>query len=126
MTIVVNSLFVKYIYNYQHFTTFTPPRKLTKRVYTRPELSPLFFLQFWALATKVPKNISRCIYQLIWLRSSCGLAFWYFAKCSSRYGSISRLLYDQPGQQELRWPCRCRKILIKETKQTTNNRIFEV
>ena len=30
----------------QHFTTFTPPRKLTKRVYTRPELSPLNFLRF--------------------------------------------------------------------------------
>jgi hypothetical protein len=30
-------------YNIQHFTTFTPPRKLTKRVYTRPELSPLNF-----------------------------------------------------------------------------------
>ena len=31
---------------YQHFTTFTPPRKLTKLVYTRPELSPLDFLRF--------------------------------------------------------------------------------
>ena len=33
---------------------------------------------------------------------------------------------DQPGQQELRGPCRRRKIWRKETKQTTNNRIFEV
>lgn len=31
------------------------------------------------------KNISRCICQLIWLRSSCGLAFWYFANCSYYY-----------------------------------------
>ena len=30
----------------QHFTIFTPPRKLTKLVYTRPELSPLDFLWF--------------------------------------------------------------------------------
>ena len=30
----------------QHFTTFTPPRKLTKLVYTRFELSPLDFLRF--------------------------------------------------------------------------------
>ena len=30
----------------QHFTTFTPPRKLMKLVYTRPELSPLDFLRF--------------------------------------------------------------------------------
>ena len=30
----------------QHFTTFTPPQKLTKLVYTRPELSPLDFLRF--------------------------------------------------------------------------------
>ena len=37
-----------------------------------------------------------------------------------------QLGYDQPGQQELSWPRRCRKILGKETKQTTNNRIFEV
>ena len=50
------------------------------------------FFAVWALETKVPKNISRCICQLIWLLSSCGLAFWYFAKCSSRYGSIFRLL----------------------------------
>lgn len=50
------------------------------------------FFAVWALETKVPKNISRCICQLIWLRSSCGLAFWYFAKCLSRYGSIFRLL----------------------------------
>ncbi|WP_036243776.1 hypothetical protein [Megasphaera sp. BL7] len=50
------------------------------------------FFADWALETKVPKNISRCICQLIWLRSSCGLVFWYFAKCSSRYGSIFRLL----------------------------------
>ena len=32
--------------SYQHFTTFTPPRKLMKLVYTRPELSPLDFLRF--------------------------------------------------------------------------------
>ena len=38
------------------------------------------FFADWALETKVPKNISRCICQLIWLRSSCGLVFWYFAK----------------------------------------------
>ena len=50
------------------------------------------FFAVWALETKVPKNISRCICQLIWLRNSCGLTFWYFAKCSSRYGSIFRLL----------------------------------
>ena len=31
---------------YQHFTTFTLPRKLMKLVYTRPELSPLDFLRF--------------------------------------------------------------------------------
>ena len=30
----------------QHFTTFTPPRKLMKLVYTRPALSPLDFLRF--------------------------------------------------------------------------------
>ena len=38
-----------YFYSYkkdQHFTTFTPPRKLMKLVYTRPELSPLDFLRF--------------------------------------------------------------------------------
>ena len=34
------------LYCYQHFTTFTPPRKLMKLVYTRPELSPLDFLRF--------------------------------------------------------------------------------
>lgn len=37
------------IYDYtiqQHFTTFMPPRKVTKQVYTRPKLSPLIFLQF--------------------------------------------------------------------------------
>jgi hypothetical protein len=34
------------IFNKQHFTTFTPPRKLMKLVYTRPELSPLDFLRF--------------------------------------------------------------------------------
>ncbi len=37
-----------------------------------------------------------------------------------------QLGYDHPGQQELRGPCRRRKIWRKETKQTTNNRIFEV
>ena len=30
---------------------------------------------------------------------------------------------NQPGQQELRGPCRRRKIWRKETKQTTNNLI---
>ena len=35
----------EYLYK-QHFTTFTPPRKLMKLVYTRPELSPLDFLRF--------------------------------------------------------------------------------
>ena len=34
------------LYRKQHFTTFTPPRKLMKLVYTRPELSPLDFLRF--------------------------------------------------------------------------------
>lgn len=38
----------------------------------------------------------------------------------------SQLGYDQPGQQELRGPYRRRKIWRKETKQTINNRIFEV
>lgn len=37
-----------------------------------------------------------------------------------------QLSYDQPSQQELRGPCRCRIILRKETRQTTNNRILEV
>ena len=31
-----------------------------------------------------------------------------------------QLGYDQPGQQELRGPCRRRKIWRKETKRTTN------
>lgn len=35
-----------YVYILQHFTTFTPSRKVTKRVYTRSELSPLDFLWF--------------------------------------------------------------------------------
>lgn len=33
------------------------------------------FFAVWALETKVPKNISCCICQLIWFCSSCGLAF---------------------------------------------------
>lgn len=37
-----------------------------------------------------------------------------------------QLGYNQPGQQTFSWPCRRRKILRKETKQATNNRIFEV
>lgn len=37
-----------------------------------------------------------------------------------------QLGYDQPGQQELRGPCRRRKVWRKETKQTTNNRNFEI
>ena len=40
------SIFYKNNRNIQHFTTFTPPQKLTKLVYTRPELSPLDFLRF--------------------------------------------------------------------------------
>lgn len=36
-------IFVACLQYYQHFTTFTPPWKLTKRVYTRPELSPWDF-----------------------------------------------------------------------------------
>lgn len=40
---VLSSFFV--FYEYQHFTTFTLPRKLTKLVYTRPALSPLDFLR---------------------------------------------------------------------------------
>ena len=48
---IVILFFVKY----QHFTTFTPPRKLTKLVYTRPELSPLDFLWFGPYRPKCKK-----------------------------------------------------------------------
>lgn len=41
-----NHINIANINELQHFTTFTPPRKLTKLVYTRPELSPLNFLRF--------------------------------------------------------------------------------
>ena len=46
---IVSKMKCQYFYDYdtkQHFTTFTPPQKLTKLVYTRPELSPLDFLRF--------------------------------------------------------------------------------
>ena len=41
-----NTEYQRCIVHQQHFTTFTPPRKLMKLVYTRPELSPLDFLRF--------------------------------------------------------------------------------
>lgn len=36
-------------------------------------------------------------------------------------GLQDQLSYDHPGQQALRWPGRRRKILRKESKQTTND-----
>ena len=46
------------------------------------------FFAAWALETKVPKNFT--LYLPAYMASrSCGLAFWYFAKCLSRYGAFS-------------------------------------